>query len=176
MPHGELKTENYSVAVSCDVHNPGARNVAVATFFWAFTSIKTVCLGSFRRVVDIRVSRIACGVFDRFCFVPLFAGIGLRYFHHYLFQRQRQIHGTDRGGDCDELRLLSDNTTYINLRAHGGSLSFLGTKVQHYHQHTQPERNRNEALCNVRRFSSVYCASVLPPVIICCQFDVWMDE
>ncbi|CAM9699219.1 unnamed protein product [Scytosiphon promiscuus] len=41
----------------------------------------------------------------------------------------QQIHGTERGGDCDELRLLSDETTFINLRAHGGSLSFLGTKV-----------------------------------------------
>ncbi|CAM9326086.1 unnamed protein product [Ectocarpus sp. 12 AP-2014] len=40
-----------------------------------------------------------------------------------------QVHGTDRGGDCDELRLLSDETTFINLRAHGGSFSFLGTKV-----------------------------------------------
>lgn len=40
-----------------------------------------------------------------------------------------QMHGTARGGDCDELRLLSDETTYINLRAHGGSFSFLGTKV-----------------------------------------------
>lgn len=40
-----------------------------------------------------------------------------------------QVHGTARGGDCDELRLLSDETTFINLRAHGGSFSFLGTKV-----------------------------------------------
>lgn len=40
-----------------------------------------------------------------------------------------QVHGTARGGDCDELRLLSDENTFINLRAHGGILSFLGTKV-----------------------------------------------
>lgn len=40
-----------------------------------------------------------------------------------------KVHGTARGGDCDELRLLSDETTIINLRAHGGSFSFLGTKV-----------------------------------------------
>lgn len=40
-----------------------------------------------------------------------------------------QVHGTDRAGDCDELRLLSNETTFINLRAHGGSFSFLGTKV-----------------------------------------------
>lgn len=40
-----------------------------------------------------------------------------------------QLHGTARGGDCDELRLLSDENTILNLRAHGGSLSLLGTKV-----------------------------------------------
>lgn len=40
-----------------------------------------------------------------------------------------QVHGLDTGGDCDELRLLSDETTFLNLRAHGGSLSFLRTKV-----------------------------------------------
>lgn len=40
------------------------------------------------------------------------------------------MHGTARGGDCDELRLLSDETTFLNLRAHGGSFSFLGTKVR----------------------------------------------
>ena len=40
-----------------------------------------------------------------------------------------QLHGTAMGGDCDELRLLSDENTILNLRAHGGSLSLLGTKV-----------------------------------------------
>ncbi|CAM9140533.1 unnamed protein product [Laminaria digitata] len=40
-----------------------------------------------------------------------------------------QLHGIARGGDCDELRLLSDESTILNLRAHGGSLSLLGTKV-----------------------------------------------
>ncbi|CAM9705670.1 unnamed protein product, partial [Choristocarpus tenellus] len=38
------------------------------------------------------------------------------------------VHGGD-GGDCDELRLLSNKTSLINLRAHGGSLSFVDTKV-----------------------------------------------
>lgn len=36
-----------------------------------------------------------------------------------------QVHG----GDADELRLLSNPDTFINLRGHGGSLSFLDTKV-----------------------------------------------
>lgn len=40
-----------------------------------------------------------------------------------------QVHGTSAGGDADELRLLSDEDTVINLRAYGGSLSFLDTKV-----------------------------------------------
>eukprot|EP00904_Undaria_pinnatifida_P009115 jgi/Undpi1/5333/HiC_scaffold_2.g00614.m1 len=40
-----------------------------------------------------------------------------------------QVHGTSAGGDADELRLLSTSDTFINLRAHGGSLDFLSTKV-----------------------------------------------
>ncbi|CAN0529008.1 unnamed protein product, partial [Scytosiphon promiscuus] len=40
-----------------------------------------------------------------------------------------QVYGTAAGGDVDELRLLSTNETYINLRAHGGSLDFMSTKV-----------------------------------------------
>ncbi|CAM9125414.1 unnamed protein product, partial [Laminaria digitata] len=41
-----------------------------------------------------------------------------------------QVHGTSAGGDADELRLLSTSNTYINLRAHGGSLDFLSTKIR----------------------------------------------
>lgn len=40
-----------------------------------------------------------------------------------------QVHGTSAGGDADELRLLSTNGTYINLRGYGGSLDFVSTKV-----------------------------------------------
>ena len=40
-----------------------------------------------------------------------------------------QVHGKSVGGDADELRLLSTSKTYINLRAHGGSLDFVSTKV-----------------------------------------------
>lgn len=39
------------------------------------------------------------------------------------------MHGSSADGDADELRLLSDDDTIINLRAYGGSLSFLDTKV-----------------------------------------------
>ncbi|CAN0498964.1 unnamed protein product, partial [Discosporangium mesarthrocarpum] len=39
-----------------------------------------------------------------------------------------QVHGGP-DGDCDELRLLSNNVTFINLRAYGGGLSFMDTKV-----------------------------------------------
>ena len=41
-----------------------------------------------------------------------------------------QVHGASAGGDADELRLLSTKDTFINLRAHGGSLDFLSTKVK----------------------------------------------
>ncbi|CAN0537491.1 unnamed protein product, partial [Laminaria digitata] len=40
-----------------------------------------------------------------------------------------QVHGSSAGGDADELRLLSTADTFINLRAHGGNLDFLSTKV-----------------------------------------------
>ena len=56
---------------------------------------------------------------------------------HFLYQHfagrtlfiRVQVHGTPVGGDADELRLLSTSDTFINLRAHGGSLDFLSTKV-----------------------------------------------
>ena len=41
-----------------------------------------------------------------------------------------QVHGSAAGGDADELRLLSTSDVFINLRAHGGSLDFLSTKVR----------------------------------------------
>eukprot|EP00904_Undaria_pinnatifida_P005807 jgi/Undpi1/2356/HiC_scaffold_13.g05739.m1 len=40
-----------------------------------------------------------------------------------------KVHGISAGGDADELRLISTADTIINLRAHGGSLDFLSTKV-----------------------------------------------
>ncbi|CAN0159350.1 unnamed protein product [Scytosiphon promiscuus] len=40
-----------------------------------------------------------------------------------------KVYGSDAGGDADELRLLSTDDTFINLRAHGGSLDFVSTKV-----------------------------------------------
>ncbi|CAM9816491.1 unnamed protein product [Ectocarpus sp. 6 AP-2014] len=40
-----------------------------------------------------------------------------------------KVYGSEAGGDADELRLLSTSETFINLRAHGGSLDFVSTKV-----------------------------------------------
>ncbi|CAN0069050.1 unnamed protein product, partial [Laminaria digitata] len=40
-----------------------------------------------------------------------------------------QVHGKSAGGNADELRLLSTSKDFINLRAHGGSLDFVSTKV-----------------------------------------------
>ena len=39
------------------------------------------------------------------------------------------IYGTAAGGDCDYLKLRSDSEMIVNVRAHGGSLDFLDTKV-----------------------------------------------
>lgn len=58
-----------------------------------------------------------------------------------LTQPYRQVWGNASGGYADELRLKSSpatddgNGTYINLRAHGGSLDFENTKVS---QPTKP--------------------------------------
>lgn len=46
-----------------------------------------------------------------------------------LYFLRLQVHGTSAGGDADELRLLSTSDTFINLRAYGGSLDFVSTKV-----------------------------------------------
>ena len=37
--------------------------------------------------------------------------------------------GAERGGDADEVRLLSNFETFLNLRGNGGSLSFENTRV-----------------------------------------------
>lgn len=53
-----------------------------------------------------------------------------------------QVWGNASGGYADELRLMSSpatdgaNGTYINLRAHGGSLDFENTRVRRPNQHT----------------------------------------
>lgn len=39
------------------------------------------------------------------------------------------VYGTEKGCDCDYLRLRSDAETIVNIRAHGGSLDFMSTKV-----------------------------------------------
>lgn len=39
------------------------------------------------------------------------------------------LYGTDVGGDCDYLKLRSDPEIFVNLRAHGGSLDLMNTKV-----------------------------------------------
>lgn len=39
------------------------------------------------------------------------------------------IRGTSVGGDADELRLISESSKFINLRAHGGSLDIDSTKI-----------------------------------------------
>lgn len=40
-----------------------------------------------------------------------------------------KVYGTEAGGECDYLKLRSDADTVVNLRAHGGSLDFMNTKV-----------------------------------------------
>lgn len=40
-----------------------------------------------------------------------------------------KVYGTGAGGECDYLKLRSDADTVVNLRAHGGSLDFMNTKV-----------------------------------------------
>ena len=56
-----------------------------------------------------------------------------------------QVYGNGSGGDADELRLLSTNETFINLRAHGGNLDFVNTSVgTHLSAATVPNGQNNE--------------------------------
>lgn len=80
-------------------------------------------------IVFIPVAVVLVVVGGRVAVLTLWAEISK--FTRFYSDALQQVHGTDRGGDCDELRLLSDETTFINLRAHGGSFSFLGTKVRY---------------------------------------------
>ena len=40
-----------------------------------------------------------------------------------------EVHGTSAGGDCDYLKMKSDSTGHVYVRAHGGSLDILSTEV-----------------------------------------------
>lgn len=40
-----------------------------------------------------------------------------------------KLHGSASGGDCDALRIQSTDSTYFNLRGHGGNLDILDTIV-----------------------------------------------
>lgn len=40
-----------------------------------------------------------------------------------------EIYGTSVGGDCDYLKMKSDSTGHVYVRAHGGSLDIMDTKV-----------------------------------------------
>lgn len=40
-----------------------------------------------------------------------------------------EVHGTVSGGDCDYLKLKSDDEGHVYIRAHGGSMDFVDTKV-----------------------------------------------
>ncbi|CAM9371905.1 unnamed protein product [Choristocarpus tenellus] len=51
-----------------------------------------------------------------------------------------QIYGTDVGGDCDALRILSTDSMFFNLRGHGGSLDFLNTLVTSWDTGTKDPR------------------------------------
>ena len=39
------------------------------------------------------------------------------------------LFGSSRGGDCDELLMMSNSSAFVNLRGNGGSLNLLDTKV-----------------------------------------------
>lgn len=39
------------------------------------------------------------------------------------------VYGTAIGGDCDHLKLRSDSASFVHIRAHGGSLDLMSTRV-----------------------------------------------
>ncbi|CAN0302315.1 unnamed protein product, partial [Laminaria digitata] len=67
-----------------------------------------------------------------------------------------KVHGSSAGGDADELRLLSTSDTFINLRAHGGSLDFLSTKVFAWDTSTNgPDKDEEDGRSYISAVSEV---------------------
>nr|BDX99461.1 mannuronan C5-epimerase [Cladosiphon okamuranus] len=67
-----------------------------------------------------------------------------------------KVYGTEAGGDADELRLLSTSETFINLRAHGGNLDFIGTKVLSWDTTTNsPDEDETDGRSYISAISEV---------------------
>eukprot|EP00752_Nemacystus_decipiens_P007150 g6403.t1 len=67
-----------------------------------------------------------------------------------------QVYGSGSGGDADELRLLSTNETFINLRAHGGNLDFVNTSVFSWDTMTNsPDTNETDGRSYISAISEI---------------------
>eukprot|EP00903_Cladosiphon_okamuranus_P005917 g5848.t3 len=66
------------------------------------------------------------------------------------------VYGTEAGGDADELRLLSTNETFVNLRAHGGNLDFANSKVRGFCE----DKSNPEVFDNVNVYGNMYNSDV----------------
>eukprot|EP00904_Undaria_pinnatifida_P009109 jgi/Undpi1/5328/HiC_scaffold_2.g00609.m1 len=67
-----------------------------------------------------------------------------------------KVHGSAAGGDANELRLLSTSDVFINLRAHGGSLDFLSTKVFAWDTSTNaPDKDEDDGRSYISAVSEV---------------------
>lgn len=74
------------------------------------------------------------------------------------------IHGTSVGGDCDYLKLRSDSEMFVNLRAHGGSLDLMNTKVTSWDLSADDVDND---LADGRSYISAISEVVLDPTETC---------
>lgn len=90
--------------------------------------------------------------------------------------------GTVRGGDCDELRLFSDDSKIINLRGHGGSLNFKNTKVLSWNPFVHgPDTNVTDGRSHVSCVSentteTILCEGMKPTTVGECRMDISCSE
>lgn len=91
------------------------------------------------------------------------------------------MHGTDIGGDCDELRIQSDDDVYYEIRGHGGSLSFKNTLVTSWDPAEKAPRyeysgGRSYINCVSEKAATVECEGQAKNDMGECRMDIINSE
>ena len=89
--------------------------------------------------------------------------------------------GTKDEGDVDELRLLSNSETFVNLRAHGGNILMDGIKVFSWDDSIQgPDENQNDGRayisCLSEKLTGETCEGAAKNDMGECRMDVLNSE
>jgi len=89
--------------------------------------------------------------------------------------------GKERGGEVDELRMLSNNEKFVNLRGHGGNILMDGTKVFSWNNYTQSvDENQDDGRayisCLSEKLSEETCDGAAKKDMGECRLDVLNTE